>query len=140
MAANNRTREHHYSQKNHMSVFSAEHLPYTYLTENGGDGCILAVIPKHALIVHVLIIEEETTNASATFDLDIGGISIVTNGQLDANGLIGSNQLDNVHIEEGGDLIFRQGNNAPTSGEFTLAVLYIEHTKHNGEYTNYSDN
>lgn len=137
--ATNRTREHHYNQKNNLSVFSAEHISYTYLTEDGGEGSILAVLPKHSIIIHVLIIEEVATNANAKFDLTIGGVAVVTNGQLDVNGLIGSNQLDNVHIEEGGDVIFKQGVTPPTVGEFTFSIIYLEHTKHNGEYTNYSD-
>lgn len=137
MVAINRTREHHFNQKNNLSVFSAEHISYTYLA---GDGSIFAVLPPHSIVVHVLIIEEEATNTNAKFDLTIGGISVVTNGQLDVNGLIGANQLDNVHIEEGGDIIFKDGVTPPTQGEFTFSIIYLEHTKHNGEYTNYSEN
>jgi hypothetical protein len=137
--ATNRTRDHHYNQKNNISVFSVEHVPYTYLTEDGGEGSIFAVLPPHSILVHVLVIEEETTTANAKFDITVGGVAVITNGQLDANGLIGSNQLDNVHMEEGGDLIIKQGSTAPTSGEFTFCILYIEHLKHNGEYTRFSN-
>jgi len=137
--ATNRTREYHYNQKNNLSIFSVEHIPYTYLTEDNGEGSIFAVLPKHSLIAHVMIIEEIPTDANAKFDLTIGDISVVSNGQLDVNGLIGANQLDAVHIEEGGDIIFKQGTSPPTSGQFTFAIMYIEHTKHNGEYTNFSE-
>ena len=136
----NRTREYHYNQKVVPSISTIEHVPYTYLTDDGGEGSIIWVLPKHSIIWSILVIEEEATDANAKFDMTIDGVALVTNGQLDANGLITPPQLTNLHRENGGDVIIKEGSTAPTKGQFTFVLAYIEHLKHSGEYTNFSEN
>ena len=137
MAAINRTRQSHYNQKSHISVSTFEDIPYTALA---GDGSIFCVIPPHSIILHLLVIEEEPTDANAKFSATVGGDTLINNGQLDANGLITAPQLTNIHREVSSDLIIKDGNIAPTTGLFTFSIMYIEHSKHNGEYTNFSEN
>jgi hypothetical protein len=137
--ATNRSRESHFNQKITPSVFSVEGIPYSYLTDDGGSGSIFGVLPRHSIIHSVVIVEEEAANTNARFSLTVGGTAIITNAQLDINGLVHANEFDNVHIEDGGDIIFKQGTTPPTQGMFTFLILYIEHEKHNGEYTNYSE-
>ena len=136
----NRTRNVHYNQKVIPSISTVEHIPWEYFTADGGEGSILWVLPEHSIIWSVMVIEEEATDANAKFDMTVGGIPLVTNGQLDVNGLITPPQLANLHMEVGGDVIIKEGSTAPTLGEFTILLAYIEHFKHSGEYTNFSNN
>ena len=135
----NRTRTNHYNQKNKISVFTAEHVDYSWLNSDGGEGSILFVLPPHSIIIHLLLLEEEATNSAAKFDMTVGGIALATNAALDDSNILTAPVLTNVHMEVGGDVIVKGGTSPPTQGIFSFILMYVEHYLHNGEYTNFSD-
>ena len=135
----NRTRLNGFHQKHKVSVFVAGHVDYTWLTADGGTGSILLVLPSHSIVTHLVLIEEEAANSAAKFDITVGGIALITNGALDANTEFHASDFDNVHMEAGGDVIFKQGGSPPTQGNYTFVMEYTEHKLHSGEYTNFSN-
>ncbi len=117
--------------------FSAAHfaLDFTDLTADSGTGSIVMVMPKDCIIIHIGVIEDTAANVGANATITVGGTTIATNGPIDASTIF---TLAPVH-HDGGDFIIKQGSTPPTQGTFSFFVLYIEHEKHTGEYTAFSD-
>jgi len=133
--AQNLTRVNNNHQK---KSFSTAHfnLDYTDLTADSGTGSILMVMPKDCIIIHIGIIEETPANVGANATLTVNGDNVAVDGPIDSSNIF---TIAPVH-HDGGDLILKQGSTPPTQGTFSLFILYLEHAKNTGEFTNFSAN
>jgi len=130
MAAANIKRNAKFDQKREVSVGVYDLL----YTDIAGEGSIIATFPANVLITKVTVIETDTVNAGATFDLLAGTTVIVYEGALDTNNVA---TLSLVDLDLSKDIIIREGEGAvaPTQGSVKFIIEYVEYTKTNGEYT-----
>jgi len=135
MATVNLTRKVKNAEKKNICVAAAT-VAYTDIP--GTDNYELFTIPGDCVITGVRTYAETAGQTGLTADIGYaGGTELKSNADLDDT----APKFDAVLLASGtGKTVTIKPDAAPTAGKFHVMVEYIEYTRGNGEYSEYSAN
>lgn len=137
MATVNLTRKGKNSEKKNVCV-AAVTVSYTDIPAT--DNYELFTIPADCVITSATIYPEVAGQSLLTADLGYaGGTELIANADLDDTAVKGG-ALGTRLASGTGKTVTIKPDAAPTAGKFHVMVEYIEYTRGNGEYTEFSAN
>jgi|SaaInlStandDraft_4_1057021.scaffolds.fasta_scaffold83686_2 hypothetical protein len=135
MATVNLTRNGKFAEKKNVSVAAATVL---YSDIPGTDNYELFKLPADCVIIGATVFPETAGQATLTADLGYaGGTELGSNLDLDDVAIKGGALATRLATGTGKTVTIKP-DAAPTAGKFHIMVEYIEYTRGNGEYAEYS--
>jgi len=137
MATVNLTRNGKNAEKKNVCVATAT---VTSADIPGTDNYELFTLPADCVIIGATVYPETAGQATLTADLGYaGGTELGANLDLDDTAVKGG-ALSTYLATGTGKTVTLKPDAAPTAGKFHVMVEYIEYTRGNGEYSEYSAN
>jgi hypothetical protein len=136
MAIVNLTRNGKFAEKKNVSVAAAS---FTSSDVSTTDGYELFKLPADCVITSVITYASVAGQTGLTMDLGFseGGVELGANVDVDDTAVKGG-ALATALATGTGQTVYVSPDAAPTAGTFHVMVEYIEYTRGNGEYAEYS--